>query len=390
MERDNNRKIKRSLEITHWKKKMLKKELRKHQRLYFLWFQKPPLSCVYATVSSPSRKRVFSNKDTRGHIGDIYVLSSIMIKNITCAGLVRYETQYYSNHVQVREIFPFGFFDSMEHLVIHLMDEAIVGGPETGIIKRKIRNIAKVEDARNFAQQSHRFSSGEAPLSIFVVPSRRLYEKSGRRKPLSDKDLHKAHTYILLNFNPYILEFDELVMTTNPNESILDLRDKYFVEWFEDRVMNKTPGGSAKHLEVIIEKPSRHAHFHRGYFLNGYKFHTQQYGEVCMTNNFVVCVRWETYNVEQDGPSTVVLFNCIIFDNKDSVIVNKNNLIDVKLNSRLQTDDPFCLASQAEQVFHTPYPSVTKVTKYKWAVIKTKSRGVFEVTETEMEENEIF
>nr|KAJ0196362.1 hypothetical protein LSAT_V11C700363440 [Lactuca sativa] len=249
------------------------------------------------------------------------------------------------------------------------------------------------------------------PLSIFVVPSRRLYEKSGKRKPLSDKVLHKAHTYILLNckeVNPYIIEFDEMVIRTNPNESVSDLRDKYFAEWFEDRIMYKTPDGSARHLEVIATKPSRHAYFHNGYFVNGYKFHTQQYDEGRATDNFGVCVRGETYNVEQEsdyynilqeileieyyssGPSTVLLFNCIWFDNKDGVIVNKNKLVDVKPKSRLQTDDPFCLASQAEQVFYTPYPSMTNETKDKWAVIKTKPRGVFEVTEAEMKEDEVF
>lgn len=39
---------------------------------------------------------------------------------------------------------------------------------------------------------------------------------------------------------------------------------------------------------------------------------------------------------------------------------------------------------------YTPYPSVTKETKDKWAVIKTKTRGVFEVTEAKMETYEIF
>ncbi|GKD37364.1 putative transposon, En/Spm-like protein [Tanacetum coccineum] len=52
--------------------------------------------------------------------------------------------------------FPPGFFDSMEHLVIHLTHEAILGGPvqyrwmylyerRLGSMKRKIRNQAKVE-----------------------------------------------------------------------------------------------------------------------------------------------------------------------------------------------------------------------------------------------------
>ncbi|CAI9276428.1 unnamed protein product [Lactuca saligna] len=51
-------------------------------------------------------------------------------------------------------------------------------------------------------------------------------------------------------------------------------------------VMYKTPDGSARHLEVITNKPSRHAHYYNGYLVNGYKFHTQQYSEGRVTNNF--------------------------------------------------------------------------------------------------------
>nr|KAJ0205639.1 hypothetical protein LSAT_V11C500246590 [Lactuca sativa] len=53
--------------------------------------------------------------------------------------------------------------------------------------------------------------------------------------------------------------------------------------------------------------------------------------------------------------------------------------------SRIQTNDPFCLASQAEQVLYTPYPAVTDELKDLWAVVKTKPRGVYEVTEAETE-----
>lgn len=85
------------------------------------------------------------------------------------------------------------------------------------------------------------------------------------------------------------------------------------------------------------------------------------------------------------GRSTVVLFKCTWFDNIRGVVVNKNKLVDVKPTSRIQTNDPFCLASQAEQVFYTPYPAVTDELKDLWAVVKTKPRGVYEVTEAEME-----
>nr|KAJ0210875.1 hypothetical protein LSAT_V11C400186750 [Lactuca sativa] len=323
-----------------------------------------------------------NNRKARKNPGE-YTLTKEEVKKV-CDWLkkLKFPDSIVQTMCKLEQIYPPGCFDSMEHLVIHLADEAITSGSvhyrwmyqyerKLGIIKRRIMNKARVEgstvnehlvnelatyrslyfdptietrhnrEAHNFAPQSHRFSSGEAPLSIFVIPSRRLYEKSGKREPLSDKGLHKAHTYILLNYKevkPYFIEFDELVMY-------------------------KTPNGSVIHLEVIAKKPSRHPYFHNGYFVNGYKFHTQQYDEGRATNNFGVCMRRETYNVEQEsdyydivqeileikyyssGPSIVVLFNCIWFDNKDIVIVNKNKLIDVKPKYQLQTDDPFCFVT---------------------------------------------
>lgn len=90
-------------------------------------------------------------------------------------------------------------------------------------------------------------------------------------------------------------------------------------------------------------------------------------------NNYGVCVTGEMYNAEESDyyglvgeileikyygiePSTVVLFKCTWFDNNNGVIFNKNKMVDVKYKSQLQTNDPFCLASQAEQsifIHHT-------------------------------------
>jgi hypothetical protein len=155
-------------------------------------------------------------------------------------------------------------------------------------------------------------------------------------------------------------------------------------------------------LEIIAKKPSILAQSHNGYFVNGYKFHTQKYGKGLVTSNCGVCVRGETYNSEESDyyglvdevlelqydcneHQTVVLFKCTWFDNKDGVVVHKNKLVDVKPTSRLQSDDPFILASQAEQVFYTPYPAMTSDTKNVWAVVKTKARHIYEVSATEAE-----
>ncbi|XP_076939329.1 uncharacterized protein LOC143607978 [Bidens hawaiensis] len=338
------------------------------------------------------------------------------------------------------------FFDSMEHLIIHLADEALLGGPvqyrwmyqyerKLGLIKRRIRNKARIvgsitrehlvneiatycslyfdktietrhnREPRNFAPHRPESSSLGSQLSVFVVPSRRLYQKSGTRRRMKVEEQNKAHTYVLLNCEevyPYIDEFDEEAPELYPNEPIPLLRDNHFAEWFEKRINIGLVDGSTKHLEILARKPSIFVKSYNGYFVNGYKFHTQKYGKGLMTSNCGVCVRGETYNDEAsdyyglvdevlelqydcNGPHIAVLFKCTWFDNKDGVVVQKNKLVDVKHKSRLKSYDPYILASQAEQVFYTSYPAVTSDTKDLWAVVKTKARHVYEVSTPETE-----
>ncbi|KAL4592433.1 hypothetical protein LXL04_005427 [Taraxacum kok-saghyz] len=222
-------------------------------------------------------------------------------------------------------------------------------------------------------------SSTNARLSVFVFTSRRLFAKGRTQRVMGDQELHKAHTYILLNcveIHPYVDMFDELAQeeySNEPNESLESLKDRYFADWFRK-------------------------HSHKGYFVKGYKFHTRKHGDGRITNNCGVYVRGTTYNDEESGyyglldealevdylrseRCIVVLFKCTWFDNTQGVKVHQIKLIDIKPKSRLQTNDPFVLASQVEQVYYTLYPAVTRDTKDWWAVIKTKPRGIYEVSE---------
>lgn len=66
----------------------------------------------------------------------------------------------------------------------------------------------------------------------------------------------------------------------------------------------------------------------------------------------------EVLEVEYVGTTRciVVLFKCTWFNTVGGVRVDpKHNLVDVKYKSRLRTDDPFILASQASQVYYAPY-----------------------------------
>jgi len=151
------------------------------------------------------------------------------------------------------------------------------------------------------------------------------------------------------------------------------------------------------HFKVLAQKPMRWAWRHPGYFVNGYKFHTLTHGRNRTTHNSGVCVRGSCYSeYEVDyyglldevleieyhgyglGRCVVPIFRCTWFDTVNGVRVDpKHNLVDVKHRSRLRSDDPFILASQAEQVYYVPYPSNSL--KDWWSVVKTKPRGVYEL-----------
>nr|GEX20647.1 hypothetical protein [Tanacetum cinerariifolium] len=209
---------------------------------------------------------------------------------------------------KLEKIFPPGFFDSMEHLVVHLVWEALLGGPvqyrwmylyerKLGSLKRTVRNKARVEgsivqnyllnelstyfslyfdprietrlnrEPQNFAPDIHCSSPTETRLNIFKVPSRRLFD-SGTKRNLTNAKKHKPHTYILFNCED-----------VHP--------------FFKDHIQSN---GGNEHLKILARGPMHYVESHKGYFVNGYKFHTLKHGDGRVTHNNEVCVKGSTYN----------------------------------------------------------------------------------------------
>lgn len=127
---------------------------------------------------------------------------------------------------------------------------------------------------------------------------------------------------------------------------------------------------SNDHLKPLAYGPLNYAYSHNGYFINGYKFHTLTHGHGRVTNNSGICMKGACYDqFESDyyglledeievkyhsslGPCKVVLFKCRWFDTVRGVRADSLfNLVDIKHNSNGCVDDPFILASQAQQVY---------------------------------------
>ena len=143
------------------------------------------------------------------------------------------------------------------------------------------------------------------------------------------------------------------------------------------------------------------------YDINGYRFHTETYGQNKATNSSGVCIQgeWddnseqhdyygilqEVIELNYDGGNKVALFRCIWFDITNGVKKDtKHGIVEVKHTSRLKSFEPYVLACQATQVVYIPYASDTRDRRPWWVAMKTSPKGKFRVEEDSDENPEFY
>ncbi|KAJ9135020.1 hypothetical protein P3X46_032244 [Hevea brasiliensis] len=175
---------------------------------------------------------------------------------------------------------------------------------------------------------------------------------------------------------------------------------------FDDHLRGIIPDINDQQLEQLREQdfanwfkeygPGRTVQSYKGYFVNGFKFHTHDYGRDRKILNSGVWVKGSCYNeyesdyygllnevlqLEYFGVgNNIILFKCECFDTNKGIRVHpQHGLIEIHPKSRLASNDPFILAHQAQQVCYTNYPAINK-TRGDWcAVFKTKARSTFNI-----------
>ncbi|GKV20236.1 hypothetical protein SLEP1_g30393 [Rubroshorea leprosula] len=60
----------------------------------------------------------------------------------------------------------------------------------------------------------------------------------------------------------------------------------------------------------------------------------------------------------------------------------EHGIVDVNPSFQLSTGEPFCLASQAQQVYYTPYPGTDRITRGWFTACKIKSRHLIDTSST--------
>ncbi|KAG8382825.1 hypothetical protein BUALT_Bualt05G0118600 [Buddleja alternifolia] len=205
-------------------------------------------------------------------------------------------------------------------------------------------------------------------------------------------------------------KFDAAMMKDNPSINHIELgslRDTNFVGWFNKYA--EDPSNAVDDRIVRLSYlPCRVAKRYKGYFVNGFKFHTKEYGNSKSTMNSGVWV-WGTSN-ENDmtdyygmleeiieleyfgNENKVVLFKCHWYDttsNNGIRVHPRLKLVEINQKSKLNTSDKFILAQQAQQVYYTDFPkhpirhSRSRVRGEWRAVCKIKARSRIDVPHLE-------
>ena len=108
--------------------------------------------------------------------------------------------------------------------------------------------------------------------------------------------------------------------------------------------------------------------YYNCYNVNGFKFHTHEYGYHKIIMNSGVCIKdncWEGSENDYYGileeviklsyieGHSVILFKCRWFDNNNGIKIDPwHGITEIKYGSKAYFDEPFVLAQQASQVYY--------------------------------------
>ncbi|XP_021773298.1 uncharacterized protein LOC110737240 [Chenopodium quinoa] len=336
---------------------------------------------------------------------------------------------------KLEKIFPPAFFNSMEHLPIHLPYESKLAGPMLyrwmypferflNHIKRKIGNKAHVEGSicsaylteeisnfcSNYFQPSVDTKTRDLGrnvnadvdtsldtndiLELFTEDTGRV-STEGKLRWLDEKEFQRAHLFVLSNsgiLGEYERKFEDHILSTRPTlrrEAVWETFETQFPNWFRDKVTEEKPRSDV--LQALAVGPFKKFRTWSRIFVSGLNFHTQDYGRHKGTINYGVCVSsqdgGEYFGMLQDIIEVVytgaipeymtILFKCSRMDCGRGINIHEQyKVVDVNYTKKYPIYDPFVLSYQVGQVYYAPYPSLKRDRFQWWAVFKTQARSV--------------
>ncbi|KAM6580121.1 hypothetical protein CsatA_003895 [Cannabis sativa] len=297
-------------------------------------------------------------------------------------------------------IFPPAFFDIMIHLVLHLPEEAILGGPVfmrwmypferyMKKLKNYVGNKARPEgsiaesyvadEALTFCSmyfkgvetKFNRLDRNEDEvipriLTVFQSQCRPLTRSN--IMPLDRKTREKAEWFIFDNspeIRPYLDEHLEEIKLQYPDGDHNILHKKIFQRWFHKKIYDLHKLGTLENGEELLALACGSDHlvtYYEGVLVNGVRYMVVERDKKRTTQNSGVSVAgtegFNYYGTLEDvmmftfcGVYSVTLFRCKWFNTnpqrKKTII--ENNIISINVSGEWYKDDPFILATQAKQ-----------------------------------------
>ncbi|XP_060170851.1 uncharacterized protein LOC132601805 [Lycium barbarum] len=311
------------------------------------------------------------------------------------------------------------FFDVMIHLTIHLAIEAKLGGPVQyrdmypierylRTLKSYVRNLGRPEGSiaeGYLAEESLTFCSRYLKniSTKFNKPTRNddgsrskgemsFFKNSGQPKGAATYSKKLPHD----EFNQACMEYTREIESQGSMRAHR-MHNNKFLDWFRACIFVLSAQGCANDdLISLAVSPDPLVHRYSTFMVNGFRFQTKEL--VRKTQNSGVLVRGddsdpnkEYYGVLEDiyelsyvGNRKVYLFKCHWCDVARlgrGYKIDKYGFTSVNTHCALNTNEPFVLASQSEQVFYLN----DMVNKDLLVVVKTNPRDLFNIPEVEDE-----
>ncbi|WMV45287.1 hypothetical protein MTR67_038672 [Solanum verrucosum] len=302
---------------------------------------------------------------------------SLFLKDL-CSGkllessLDRMEENILVNTTNLEKIFPCGFFDVMEYLPIHLVQEACLGGPvQTRWMYPFERYPFEIfTKLYIFTKRNRPNRNDEGDIDPLFPPilifnqNGRGYKKRGKRG-FTDMEMQSAVTHILLNcpeIQPYVnVQHLQLVkeVALGPKYQVLTM-NKYCVNGFKFQTE-----------EVSRNKKNNNS----GVYIQGDVDGTGQTIEYYGVIQEIIEVRYSGWPKKK-----IVFFRCEWFDpsHRGTKVDHQHNIIEVNHTRKYRSYDPFIIAQNAKQVYYAPYPLRRDKADW-WVVIKSKPVGRIEI-----------
>ncbi|KAG8372858.1 hypothetical protein BUALT_Bualt12G0110700 [Buddleja alternifolia] len=218
---------------------------------------------------------------------------------------------------------------------------------------------------RNYERRKDR---SQQNLSVFCENSRLVGK--GIYAYLDEKSCKQVHAYVLKNCDEvltFISEHKE-ELKQKDGANVEKRHEESFSKWFEERVVLGTCEKSHAVNEDLVHLaygPDKRATHYEACIVNGIRFHTKRREMNKKTQNSGVVVKVEEesgfrdyYGVLTDiiqldylGNHHVVLFKCDWYEGR-SVQKDKYGCTSINTTKPWKTNEPYVLASQAQQVFY--------------------------------------